>query len=427
MAHDKASTVNVGRPGKWKARYTVLLFLWLGWMFSFLDRMIMNVSLPFIGKELNLDKTEQGMIVSAFFIGYAMFQIPGGFLADKFGARKIMTTAIIWWSVFTSLTGFIFSLPVMLVIRFLFGVGEGCFPASSWKIISTYFPAKERGFATSIQSSVNTLGPALAVFVAAAIIGEFGWHMVFIVLGVPGIVVGLCMYYFCRDDPADNPQMTKAELSELDLDEIRRMKEQSVDIPIVEILKNPVLWKLSAIWFLFDITFWGFMTWLPSYLMEIRGLSLASTGKLAAVPFLFGALGTLAGGYLSDQWKSYRKGLYVVASMTSAAGLYMTYTVDTVDLVVIYQCISALFMFFAMALFWGMIMDYIPPVIMGRGSSIVNFGGQVAGVISPPIIGFLIGDSAGNYDNGFIFMIVALIASAIMTLTVKNNDSVLSR
>jgi sugar phosphate permease len=424
MAHHDADKVDVDRPGKWKARYTVLLFLWLGWMFSFLDRMIMNVSLPFIGKELSLDKAEQGMIVSAFFIGYAMFQIPGGALADRFGARKVMTVAIIWWSVFTSLTGFIFSLPIMLAVRFLFGIGEGCFPASSWKIISTYFPPKERGFATSIQSSVNTLGPALAVFVAAAIIQHFGWHMVFIILGIPGIVVGCCMYYFCRDNPADNPQITSQELAELDLNQISQMQRQGASVSIWDILRNPVLWKLSAIWFLFDITFWGFMTWLPSYLMEIRGLSLSSTGKLAAIPFLFGALGTLSGGYLSDRAKPLRKILYVLTSIASALGLYMTYTVATVELVVFYQCVSALFMFFAMALFWGMIMDYIPTPIMGRGSSIVNFGGQLAGVVSPTIIGHLIGDNAGNYDNAFIFMIVALVGSAAMTLTVRSNETV---
>ncbi len=156
----------------------------------------MSVSLPYIGKDLNLDTTQQGLIISAFFIGYAAFQIPGGLLADKFGSRKIMAIGIAWWSVFTSLTGAVLTLPLMLAVRFFFGVGEGCFPSASWKMISTYFPSKERGRATAIQSTVNTLGPALAVVVAASIIGAFGWHMVFIVLGIPGLFIaaGICFY-----------------------------------------------------------------------------------------------------------------------------------------------------------------------------------------------------------------------------------------
>lgn len=424
MDHDN-TIIELDKPKTWKARYTVLLFLWLGWMLSFLDRMVMSVSLPFIGKDLNIDETGQGLIISAFFVGYALFQIPGGFLADKFGARRVMTIAIIWWSVFTSLTGFILSMPIMLVIRFFFGVGEGCFPASSWKIISTYFPAKERGFATAIQASVNTLGPALAVVIAAGIIGTFGWQMVFIALGIPGIVIGLCMYYYCRDNPKDNPQMTKAELAELDLDEINGIGAHASNVSFKEILKNPVLWKLSAIWFLFDITFWGFTTWIPSYLMTVREFTLAKTGLMAAVPFLFGAVGTLIGGYLSDKWKPARKMLYVVASIIAAIFLYMTYTVADANAAVMFQCASALFMFFAMALFWGMIMDYIPPSLMGRGSSVVNFGGQVAGIISPPVIGFLISSSGTqNYDNAFLFMVLALIGSALVTLMIKSTDSV---
>ncbi|PUU61907.1 MFS transporter, partial [Citrobacter freundii] len=107
-----------GKPKTWKARYTVLTLIWLAWLLSFLDRMVMSVSLPYIGKDLNLDTTQQGLIISAFFIGYAAFQIPGGLLADKFGSRKIMAIGIAWWSVFTSLTGAVLTLPLMLAVRF---------------------------------------------------------------------------------------------------------------------------------------------------------------------------------------------------------------------------------------------------------------------------------------------------------------------
>ena len=405
----------------WKVRYSVLLLIWLGWLFSFLDRMVMSVSLPFIGKDLNIDTTEQGLIISAFFIGYAAFQIPGGWLADRFGPRKVMAIAITWWSIFTSLTGFVLTLPFMLVIRFLFGVGEGCFPAASWKTISAYFPSKERGRATAIQSSVNTLGPALAVIVAAGIIGAFGWHTVFIALGIPGLLIAVAMYWYFRDNPKDHLGMSQQEIDELVADGANLTASQEAPTPFMKILTQPVLWQMAAIWFLFDITFWGFSSWLPSYLMKVREFSLAKTGVMAAIPFLCGTVGTLLGGYFSDKLKSQRKWLYVATSVISAGFLYMTYSVADANSAVMFQCISSFFMFFAMAMFWGILMDHIPTKIMGRASGIVNFGGQMAGVVSPPIMGFLIQSSGGSYNSAFIFMIVALVASAAVTMTLKSD------
>ncbi len=407
----------------WKARNTVLLFIWLGWMFSFLDRMVMTVSLPFIGTDFSLDKTQQGLIISAFFLAYAGFQIPGGFLADRFGPRKVMALAIIWWSIFTSLTGVATSLGMLLVIRFLFGIGEGCFPASSWKAISSYFPSKVRGRATAIQSSVNTLGPALAAIIAAGIIQHFGWHNVFIFLGFPGLLVGFGIWYYLRDNPADNPRITAEELQELGEDDAATLAAGGAaamqKVPFSTVIKTGALWQMAAIWFLFDITFWGFNTWLPSYLMEARGLSLTKTGFLAALPFLFGTVGTLCGGWTSDKFKSGRTWIYAFASVVAAGFLYMTFTVAALTPAMIFQCISAFFMFFAMGIFWGILMDSISKNIMGTASGIVNFGGQLAGVVSAPIMGKLIDMSGGSYDNAFLFMIGALIASALVTLTVK--------
>ena len=319
-----------GKPKTWKARYTVLTLIWLAWLLSFLDRMVMSVSLPYIGKDLNLDTTQQGLIISAFFIGYAAFQIPGGLLADKFGSRKIMAIGIAWWSVFTSLTGAVLTLPLMLAVRFFFGIGEGCFPSASWKMISTYFPSKERGRATAIQSTVNTLGPALAVVVAASIIGAFGWHMVFIVLGIPGLFIAAGIYLFTRDNPKDHPAITQQDLAELAADDQGSLQNTSA-IAFKDVLKMPVLWQMASIWFLFDITFWGFSTWLPSYLITVREFSLAKTGVMAAIPFLFGAGGTLLGGYCSDKFKPQRKTLYVVTSVITSSSLKVSSSEITKD------------------------------------------------------------------------------------------------
>ncbi|MDM3146080.1 MFS transporter [Citrobacter sp. Cf124] len=247
--------------------------------------------------------------------------------------------------------------------------------------------------------------------------------MVFIVLGIPGLFIAAGIYLFTRDNPKDHPAITQQDLAELAADDQGSLQNTSA-IAFKDVLKMPVLWQMASIWFLFDITFWGFSTWLPSYLITVREFSLAKTGVMAAIPFLFGAGGTLLGGYCSDKFKPQRKTLYVVTSVIAAGFLYLTFSVSSADMAVVYQCISALFMFFAMATFWGILMDTIPSNIMGRASGIVNFGGQMAGVVSAPIIGWLIQSSGGSYNSAFIFMIAALLCSAVVTLTVKSSHAV---
>nr|WP_320147607.1 MFS transporter [uncultured Anaeromusa sp.] len=410
---------------RWKVRYSVLSLIWIGWLFSFLDRMVISVALPFIGEEMQLDATMQGGILSAFFAGYALFQIPGGMLADKFGARKVMAVAIGWWSIFTSMTGFIFSYPALLVLRCLFGVGEGCFPGSSWKLIATYFPPKERGTATAIQSTVNTLGPAVASLVAAGIIAAFGWRTVFVTLGVPGIFIALAMYLYFRDNPKDHPAMTPQELAEIQAVEANPSAAAltKASLTFKQFLRKPILWQMVLIWFLFDITFWGFVSWLPSYLMKVRGFSLIKTGITGSIPFFVGAVGTVVGGYLSDRIKGQRKWLFVPNALIAGFFLYLTYTVPSADMAVVYQSISSFFMFLAMAAFWGLVMDTIPTHIMGASSGTVNFGGQVAGFISPFVMGYLIDSSGGSFDTAFVFLIIAMVASAVVALTVQQERS----
>jgi len=422
-------TTEVNKQGfRWKLRYTILAIIWSGWLFSFLDRMVISISLPFIGQDFNLDATTQGAILSAFFAGYALFQIPGGMLADKFGFRKVMALAIAWWSVFTSLTGFVASYPLMLFCRFVFGVGEGCFPAASWKAIATYFPRSERGRATSIQSSVNTLGPAVASLVAAGIIALYGWRTVFIVLGIPGLLIAIAIWIYFRDNPAEHPSMTKEELAELaeDTVDVKANEKPNTGMSFKEFMKKPILWQMVLIWFLFDITFWGYVSWLPSYLMKVRGFSLIKTGITGSIPFFVGTVGTLVGGYLSDRTKGQRKWIYIPNALIASFFLYMTYTVPSANMAVVYQSVSAFFMFLAMAAFWGLVMDTIPPNIMGSSSGTVNFGGQVAGFISPFVMGYLIDKSGGSFDTAFIFLIIAMVASIFVALTVRKQGSTAS-
>ena len=200
---------------QWKARHTVLALLFTTWIVSYIDRMVMAVSIPYIAKDFHLSPVEMGVVMSAFFLGYAACQIPGGILADKLGARKIMTGAIVWWSFFTFFTGMVGSLTSMLGIRVAFGVGEGMFPGGSWKSISNWFPVKERSTANAIMLSSNALGPALAPFFVVAVIATWGWRAVFMSLFVPGLIVSLLIWIYIKDHPQDSKHVGPQELAEI--------------------------------------------------------------------------------------------------------------------------------------------------------------------------------------------------------------------
>ncbi|KAB2338569.1 MFS transporter [Cytobacillus depressus] len=420
--------INAQPKKKWKVRYSVLLVLWLCWLFSFLDRMVITIALPFIGEDLNLNATAQGLLLSMFFAGYALFQIPGGMLSDKFGFRRVVSIAIAWWSIFTSLTGLVFSYPLMLLLRFVFGLGEACLPGGSYKAIATYFPSKQRGTATGIQSTVNTLGPALAAIAAAAIIGLYGWRVVFIVMGIPGLAIAIYIWFKFKDNPKDHPKISKEELAELEEDEAATASEKKKsDVSFKELLKKPILWQMALIWFFFDITFWGFTSWLPSYLIKEKGLSLMSTGVYSALPYLVGTVAIVLGGYISDKMKGNRKWVFIPNSLLGGVALYFMFQASSLTMVIVYQCLAAFFMFLAQGGFWALVVDSLPAKIMASGSATVNCFGSIAGFISPFLMGYMI-QTSGSFDTSFIMMIVALVIAALIALTIggksKEEDAV---
>ena len=213
-----------------------------------------------------------------FSAGYALFQIPGGLLADKYGPQKghdhRHSLVVGFYVINPALVG---SYPLMLLCRFVFGIGEGCFPGASFKAIATYFPAKQKATATAIMSTMNTLGPAFATLLGAGIHFRFrlacGFHRSW---AFPGLSLRQLSWFYYKDAPAEHPHMSGQEVSELypagPSDKLAAAGgEQKVSY--LAVLKNPELWQMLIIWFFFAVTFWGFISWLPSYLLKVRGFS----------------------------------------------------------------------------------------------------------------------------------------------------------
>lgn len=323
------------------------------------------------------------------------------------------------------MTGLVFSLPIMLVVRCVFGIGEAAFPSASWKTIATYFPSSQRATATAIQSCVNALGPALATMAAASIISMFGWRHVFVVLGLPGLLIALALYLYVRNDPKDHPGMSAEELKELEEDPgIVSLSASGQEKPTFgQLMRQPILWQMVIIWFAFDITYWGFVSWLPSYLIKGRGFSLAELGLLGSLPFFVGTVALIIGGFFSDNLKAkgvHRKWIFIPTCAIAAIALYVTFKAETVTGSVTAQCVAAFFLFLAFAAFWGIVVDSIPPAIMGAGSATVNFGGQMAGIVAGWAVGKLIDLNGGSFEWAFFFLMGGTILALLVALTIKN-------
>jgi sugar phosphate permease len=242
-------------------------------------------------------------------------------------------------------------------------------------------------------------------------------------MGIPGIILGLYIWFKFKDNPKDHPKMTKEELAELeeDIDTEKSKEEKKTGVSFKELLRKPILWQMALIWFFFDITFWGFTSWLPSYLINVRGLSLMNTGIFSALPYLVGTVSIVLGGYLSDKVKGKRKWVFIPNAVIGGLALLLMLQASSTAMVITYQCVAAFFMFLAQGAFWGLVVDTLPAKIMAAGSSTVNCFGSIAGFIAPFLMGYMIESSGGSYDSSFILMIAAIIVAAIIALTIGND------
>jgi len=409
-----------------KKRNIILAILFLTWTVCYMDRMVMTVAIPYIAKDFNLTPVAMGIVMSAFFAGYALFQIPGGMLADKFGARKVMSIAVSWWSVFTIFTGMAASFTSLLIIRVLFGLGEASFPGGSWKTIANWFPQKERATANSIMMSSNSLGPAIAPLFVVGIMAAYSWRSVFYFLFIPGFIVVALIWVYVKDNPADSKMVSPEELKLIKEENIEN-NGTTKEMSFKDVIKQPVVWKLFFTWFTFDIVFWGFSSWIPTYLVTARGFHLVKMGIIASLPFFAGTVGTVVGGYLSDKFFiGKRRNVIVIFELITAVCLFLTYTTHNEVLAMIYLILTGFFLCIAFGGFWALPMNLLPPKVMGGSSAFINFAGQIAGFISPIVMGILIQKAGGSFGTSFGFLIIAIIASACISFTISEKNIITS-
>ncbi|WP_049572516.1 MFS transporter [Nonomuraea sp. SBT364] len=398
-------------PAKIRKTATLTIALLAGvWVIDYVDRVMMAVALPFIGEEFALTKTEQGWLITVFSLVYLLCQIPGGMLADRFGARRLLVTSLLLWSVFTALTGLVWGLAALLVIRALFGVGQGLFPGASFKAIAERTTPGTRATAAGAMLASNVLGGGLAPLIAAPLLFMLGWRDTFLVAAVAGVAIGVLLWSLL---PRALPGHLTGHLTAT----AGATGAARPAIPLAAVLRSAAVWKFAALFCATNMLGYGMITWVPSYLMEARGISLLDTGMLAALPQLVMTATTLLGGWLFDRYFHDRARLYVIPLLLcTAVLLVLMINAETAAGFTLFQTLAMAVAGLSTMGILGMPVRALPPEVIGSGMGVVNVGGQLAGVIAPVLMGRLVDQY--SYSAAFGLLIVTTVLGALIALVV---------
>jgi sugar phosphate permease len=370
----------------------------------------MASAIPFISRDLQLSPMAMGEVLSAFFVGYALMQTPGGMLADRFGPRSTLTFSILWFSGMTALTGLSPGLSSILVTRVLFGLGEGPFPPGVSRAIANWFPPSELGTANGIQLGAAGLGATLAPVLVVSLIIRWGWRTFFFAFCLPGVVLALLVWVYVRNSPRESPRVGTQELLEYKDNSFR---PTPLILSLTYSLRSSAVAWCAATLFLANVMMWGLYNWLPTYLLEARGFAVERMGIFAAVTNFAGALGCPLGGYLCDKYFSRRLSVLVVAGLLiSAVFTYLAAIASNGEWAVAYLTVVFIVANIAGTAIFTLPLIIVPTQAVGGAFGVVNTAGQLAGVVSPLLIGHLLERTHNNFQIA-LYVLVGITCLAI--------------
>jgi predicted MFS family arabinose efflux permease len=379
-----------------------IAILFLGWLLSYFNRFVINIALPYIGREFHVGPSAEGLLLSVFFAGYSIAQIPGGWLADRVGARRVMVFSVIMLSTFTALTGFAWSFAALLVLRFMFGLAEGGFPSAAFRALSEYFPKEKRSKIQAVLLSANPLALVLAPSLGALLTVYFSWRGMFVTVACVGIMIAaLFIWVLPKTGTPAKPPSTQQD-------------------PLRSVLRSTAVWKLCAINFALNVLIWGFLSWLPTFLLRAHGLDLLHVGLYASIPGVTGIIGMLVGGWLSDSWFAQReKTLFIGAVLVCTACLVGILNVTSLPAVLFCQGLIAFSLKLAFIAIWSLPLKFEDSAASGSTAGIINMGSQFAGVVSPAVMGLLIAWGHGSFSGAFSFLIGCGAACVAIACTLR--------
>jgi sugar phosphate permease len=405
-----------------KARwYRIGLLLFMIYLVAFIDRSNIGMAAPLMVKSLGLSSTVVGVLLSAFFWGYVLTQIPGGWVAGKFSAKQVIIWALIVWGIAAILTGVVHSLTGLLFVRFLMGLSEGLvWPAFSMFFVNWY-PDHERARAVNFSEMSLPISSIIMAPLAGWMIAQWNYQMMFILQGIPPFIMAILFALYASDTPAKDRMLSKEERDYLEQNKSSVMKEKG---SLKEVLTNPKIWVFSVIYFLWITGMYSFGLWMPSLMKQLSKSGILTVGWLTAVPFVLAAICM----YLNATWSDRRGGnrTFFVAIPLLIGGLALVVErFIGVNLIInlIILIIAGIGIYSAFGPWWAWAMSFVPRNQAGSANGLINLCGNFGGIVGPIVVGAVAQD--GNLVNGFYILGFSLIAGSLLSIFVAGKFRVL--
>jgi len=389
------------------ARYGVVGFALTLAIIAYIQRVAISQAAGPISADLGLSKVEMGMIFGAFGLSYALLEIPMGLLGDKLGVRRVLSQIVIFWSMFTALTGAGWNLVSLWIIRFLFGAGEaGAFPNLT-KMLGAWLPKSERVKAQALMWACTRWGGAVTPPLALLAINAFGWRWSFVAFGLVGVAWVIAFRLWFKDDPADHPAVNEAELKLLS--GARNLTTESHGGGWLKLFANPEVLVLVVQYFFFSFVWYFYVTWLPTYLKEAWSLTTAQAAGYSVIPLLLGGFGSLVSGALPLRIP--RRWLAVLGFGSTAVLLFAVTKMENVALAMLCMGLASFASDLTMPISWNTCVE------LGRRytatvAATMNMCGNLAGFVAPVVGGFILQRYAGDWNMLLYVMVGAACISA---------------
>jgi ACS family glucarate transporter-like MFS transporter len=386
-----------------RTRWRILSLLFAISVITYIDRVNISVTARQMMPALQLTEMQMGHVFSAFVLGYALFQIPGGWLGDRLGARRVLTLAVMWWSVFTALTAVAASLPIaqvlgvvgsLIVVRFLIGVGEAAALPNFNRAVANWFPPAERGVGIGLAIGGIGIGSALTPPLTAWLMVNFGWQTPFYVAGLIGLVIAAVWFLYARDSPREHPHANAAEVALIEGSDACGACSPVARLPWPSVVRTPTMWWLAMSYTCLGYVAYVYMSWFYLYLVNVRGFGVLRGALFASGPFIAIALFCPFGGWVTDRlavWAGVTRGRAIVGGMgmgLSGLSILLGSFIEEPYLAIGLLSLGAGWLYFTVGAYWSSTID-LSKAHAGTLSGIMNTGANIGGSVSPTLTPWL--------------------------------------
>lgn len=386
-----------------RARLVVVVFAITLAIIQYIDRVTISQAAPAITHDLQLSKEQMGWVFGAFTLSYALFEIPTGYMGDRWGARVVLLRVVLWWSFFTAATGWVWNWLSLVITRFLFGAGEaGCFPNIT-KAFNRWLPPHERLRAQGVLWMSARWGGAVAPYLTYLVLLYVSWRIAFLLFGLLGVVWAIIFFRWYRDRPEDHRAVNSAELALLPKGE---PADEHVNVPWAMIARSRAIWLLCGQYFCCSYAWYFFVTWFPTYLLEVHKFDLKQSALLAGLPLFLGGFGAMFSGWLTPHLQTWigdkaftRRIVGVVGFLGAGSCLIAATMIQQPILAVLAIALASFCNDVSMPGAWTACME-VGNKYVGTVAGTMNMMGNLGGFVSPIVLGYIVGRT-GDWNFSF--------------------------